>query len=101
MDSFNARTVMAARIARECPAAMRPPGEPVAAAPRPVAGRAPGPGLGQASALVAAEGSRGVHSRGLRGLGPTAGYNGLDGLPRRSQCAGLGVRCRVGVAWDR
>ena len=45
MDSFNARTVMAARIARECPAAMRPPGEPVAAAPGPVAGRAPGAGL--------------------------------------------------------
>jgi hypothetical protein len=45
MDSFNARTVMAARIARECPAALRPPGEPVAAAPRPVAGRAPGPAL--------------------------------------------------------
>ena len=55
MDSFNARTVMAARIARECPAAMRPPGEPVAAAPGPVAAAS-------------------------RGLGPTAGYKGWDAV---------------------
>ncbi len=65
MDSFDARTVMAARIARECPGAMRPPGESVAAPPGPVAAPRPAPS-------------------GSLGLGRTAGYKGWDGLPRRS-----------------
>ena len=74
MDSFNARTVMAARIARECPAAIRPAGEPVAEAPGPVAGRAPGAGLGlglgaEALKEAAASGSqRGAWARANGGL---------------------------------
>ncbi|MET0512451.1 MAG: hypothetical protein ABW135_12315, partial [Thermoleophilaceae bacterium] len=36
-----------------------------------------------------------------RGLGPTAGHEGRDGLPRSSRAAGFGVRCRVGGCGDR